>query len=310
MNAQSQPARTGFTLLEMLVVIGTLGIILGLLLPAVQAVREQANRLACSNNLRQIGLACHNYHDAVGTLPPAYAFVSRGGQVFPWGGDVDVLPWSVIILPYIEQDSLWQQTLAAYQSENDSTKNPPHTGLSAVVRLYVCPSDSRLFAPLSDDEGYKAAYWSYQGVGGGTRADGAMQALRGVKLTDILDGTSDTLLVGERPPPGRYLVGSWYSALELANPAWWTDAYGPVSRLPYLSVYWAAPIASCDGPFRFGPGRVENPCDCHHFWSVHPGGANFLFADGAVHFIAYGTSDDVMIALGTRSGGEVVDLPY
>lgn len=284
--------RRGFSLVELLVVIGLLGLLAGLLLPAVQRVRESAARLRCQNNLRQLGLACHHYHDARGALPAAYQAVRIGGR--PAAG----LTWFVLLLPYVEQDALWRETVRAYEQDWYSFHNPPHVGLATVIPLYYCPTDGRLAAPVTDDRGFTAAYTSYTGIAGGTTADGAMRADRGVRFAEITDGTSRTLLAGERPPPGRLLVGNWYTLESAAGQA----------QLPYQTMFSEGNRNGCRGPFRFGPGRVENPCDQFHFWSLHPGGANFVCADGSVHFLPY-SAEPVMVALATRAGGEAVDLP-
>ncbi len=299
MSRSYRCVRGGFSLVELLVVIGILGLLMGLLLPAVQRAREAAARTACQVNLKQIGLACHAYHDSHGRLPPAYMSLNTGRS-----GTTGVLMWTVLLLPYIEQEPLWGQTLRAYEIEPISYRNPPHIGLATVIRGYVCPSDPRLLEPLTDENGITAAYTSYMGVGGGSKADGAMRADSGVRFAEITDGTSQTLLVGERPPPGVDLVGSWYSDMVDGS---WTDTFG---HGPYLLAAdpIVAPVGGCRGPFHFGPGQIENTCDRFHFWSLHPGGANFLFCDGSVHFLAY-SAVGVLPALATRNGGEVVALP-
>ncbi len=132
-----------------------------------------------------------------------------------------------------------------------------------------------------------------------------MDHLQGVRITDVTDGTSQSLYLGERPPPGRLFSGNWYT-LDL-----------PDLTLPYatglvysgtLFVRSDVGFGPCKGPFRFGPGRVENPCDSRHFWSLHTGGANFAFVDGSVRFLPY-SADSIMPALATRAGGEAVSLP-
>jgi prepilin-type N-terminal cleavage/methylation domain-containing protein/prepilin-type processing-associated H-X9-DG protein len=305
MNSKPACSRRAFSLVELLVVIGIIGVLLSLLLPAVQQVREAANRVSCSNNLHQLGLAFHHYHDVQGAFPPAYAFTSFA---LPHR-DVQ---WPVLILPYIEQAALWQKTLDAYQTDKDSWHNPPHVGLATVIRTYVCPSDGRLLSPITDDAGLTAAYGSYLGVTGGMGVegrntdDGVMRLVQGVRISEITDGTTTTLMVGERPAPGFHLNGCWYTQDDV-NPAWASDddARG---RIGALVVYNTAQWQRCEPPFQFGPGRLENPCDADHFWSFHPGGANFLFADGAVHFLAYSAAP-IMVPLATRAGGEVVSLP-
>lgn len=124
-------------------------------------------------------------------------------------------------------------------------------------------------------------------------------------MTDITDGTSQSLYIGERPPPGIAFSGNWYT-LDSPDP-----------ELAYsLGLVFASGISvrsehaqgPCRGPFRFGPGRTANPCDSNHFWSLHSGGANFAFADGSVRFLPY-SADSILPALATRAGGEVVEIP-
>ena len=148
-------------------------------------------------------------------------------------------------------------------------------------------------------------------VGGGRHegaGDGAMddtpRAGRGVRLGEITDGTSSTLLAGERPPFGKYLDGNWYTSWSVFGAI---TPYGTgVASMDMGDV--AGQHFGCVGPFRYGPGRVENHCDTHHFWSLHAGGANFVFCDGSVRFLAY-AAEPIMVALATRAGGEVAEVP-
>ncbi len=297
--------RAGFSLVEMLVVIGLVGLLLGILLPAVQHVRAAANRMSCLSNLRQVGLALHHYEDAHGSLPPVLvSFPPSGGKRF--GASVS---WRVPLLPYLEQESLWAKTVQAARRDPYSYHNPPHEGLATVLRVFNCPADARLSQPLRDPvSGITAAYCSYLGVEGnhpGERGNprlyGVFATQNGTRFAEILDGTSNTLAVGERPPPSGLENGWWYSAAcdptetggQCRGPA-----PGLMMDVPHTSFY-----EGCFGPFSYGPGRLDNPCDRFHFWSLHSGGANFLFADGSARFISYGAKA-VMPALATRAGGE------
>lgn len=301
MKAPNTPRR-GFNLIELLVVIGVMGLLVGLLMSAVQSAREAAARTVCKNNLRQIGLAFANYESTHGSFFPAYVDVRAYVNVSYVGSGLN-LNWQVLMLPYIEQEGLWQQILEAYQTDVYPWHNPPHIGLATVIRTYGCPSDWRVFAPITDDMGYTAVYSSYQGVAGYELQDGAMRAVHGVRIAEITDGTSQTLVIGERPPGGQHFAGAWYTSYP-AESAWRYEDYD-YGRHPYMNVYWPYGSGNCRGPFHYGPGRVQNPCDFNHFWSLHPGGAHFLFADGSVHFLPYSAAT-IMIPLATRAGGEVV----
>src|SRR5579884_1473388 len=197
--------RAGVTLVELLVVLGIVGVLLGVLLPAVQGAREAAARVRCLNNLRQIGLALHNYHDTNGHFPPNK----------PKGvGDPNFsLGWMALILPQMDQDPVWAEVMPAFaQHPRWPYDNPPHVAQNAVIQPYVCPDDSgRLSMPLVDHDGIQATFTSYIGVRGGLALpDGVFAGSPGIRIADIHDGTSNTLMVGERPPPSDLLAGWWY----------------------------------------------------------------------------------------------------
>ncbi len=283
---QSVPARrSGFSLVELLVVIGVLGVLLGLFLPAVQRVRESAARAECLNNLKQIGLALHHFHDVNGQFPPLPARSDKDPHA--------LLTWRALLLPQVEQESLWAVSRRACDLEPRPWRNPPHVGMTTVIKLFVCPSDGRLRSPLRDHQAVPAAYSSYYGVTGGYSLDGTLGMSPGIRLSTVRDGTSNTLLAGERPPPDTLESGLWYAKTRFLD-------HG-------LSVVeLSAPADPCRGLFRFGPGRTDNRCDQYHFWSLHPGGANFVFADGSARYLPY-SAEPIMLSLATRSGGEVVN---
>lgn len=297
-HTKPSAVRYGFNLIELLVVIGVTGLLASLLLPAVQSVREAAARTQCQNNIRQIGLALHNHHDSYGRFPPQPA-KNQNDPNFS-------LNWMALILPEIEQNALWATTEEAFRIQPQwPYDNPPHLASASVVKIYVCPDDPRLLSPLHDRDGITAAYTSYLGVSGGQGySDGTLGIEPGVRFADITDGTSQTLMVGERPPPASLQAGWWYSKMRPLGV--WGRLYGPDDGMPVVAL--PIPGEPCEGPFRFGPGRIDNPCDRYHFWSLHPGGANFLFADGSVHFLSY-SAVPIMVPLATRAGGEVVELP-
>jgi prepilin-type processing-associated H-X9-DG protein len=308
MTAKRFPAREGHGLVELCVVLGLIGLLMGLILQAIQSVREAASRTACLVNMQQMGVALHAYHGDHGRFPPV-------GMTFPPAAGYRsgaLVSWRVPLLPYLEQEPVWLEALQACRQDPYSYRNPPHTGMAKVIRSYACPSDGRLAQPLTDPvTGITAAYTSYLGVAGLIRVPGVFSTNLprgdGTRLADITDGTSNTLAVGERPPPGDLFVGWWYSMVcdpALANGNCRGPATALVAEYPHPFTYGCGN----GGPIEYGPGRLDNPCDRHHFWSLHPGGANFLFADGSVRTIRY-EARHLMKALATRAGGEAVEGP-
>ena len=283
-------------------VIGVLGALMGLLLPAVQQTRAAADRSRCLNNLRQIGLAFHNYEAASGHLPPLP--VRKGSE----GDPNAMLSWMALILPHIDQSPLWEKATAACRSGEPAYQNPPHIPLTTVVKSYICPSDGRLTSPLTDVYGRAAAYTSYLGVSGGW-TDGQLKAgvlsfTPGLRTSSILDGASQTLIAGERPPPDSLQAGRWYTT------AWVGPRTFPgPDAVMWISRFMNADDAECRlAGSSYGPGVPNNPCDRYHFWSLHQGGGNWLFADGSCKYLPY-TARSVLDALATVAGGEVIDQP-
>jgi prepilin-type N-terminal cleavage/methylation domain-containing protein/prepilin-type processing-associated H-X9-DG protein len=289
------PPRKGFTLIELLVVIAIIAILIGLLLPAVQKVREAAARAQCANNLKQIGLALHNYHDSYQHLPPP-----RGNHV-PTPLFTEFRGWMCEVLPYIEQDNLARQMYT----------NPWYVGFFGTfnrpVQNYLCPSDPRNLLNIPNGNGALTSYLGVTGSDNDVNAqfNGPTNGIfdvssRGIRLTDVTDGTSNTLMVGERPPTANLFEG-WWGASDYDNLLSTRQLYGDLFG-----------AGGCVLPGLFRPGSVSGPCngDGNHFWSFHSGGANWVFGDGSVHFLPYSASA-LTIPLGSRNGGEVVDLgPY
>jgi len=299
MNLLRHVKRCALSLTEVLVSIALLVLLVAILLPAVQRVRGAADKLRCANQLRQIGLALHHFHQDYGRLPPTKL------PAYPSKDPHEMLMYWAILLPYVEQDPLWSSIVDACQLSPVAYQNPPHHGIAAKVRLYACPADERVPGPMLDINGIRATYISYIGVGGGTVDDGVFSSCPGIRFNAVTDGLANTLMIGERPPPDTLQAGWWYS--NMIDGRWiYAKQRGPESSLRV-----AQPSGlkyGCMGPFYFGPGRAENPCDRLHFWSFHPLGANFVFADGSTRFLRY-SAEPVMIPLATRAGGEAVEMP-
>lgn len=297
-STYSAECRHAFTLVELLVVIAIIGTLIALLLPAVQKVREAASRAHCANNLRQIGVAMHNYHGTYASFPQAYS----GEAIFRVPNDAN-RSWASLILEFLEQRDLEKAGYNYYHTK--------------VVQAFLCPSDPRGGATYSGNSVLGTGYGmtDYHAVDGNdfnclsctslkpviTGANqGVLYHDSGTRIADITDGTSTTLLVGERPPSLDLFWGWWT----------WSEFDATLSAIHVYVKYPTAGHGStvpCRPPFQYGPGQLDNDCDLHHFWSFHPGGANWLFADGSVRFLDYAASP-IIPQLATRDGGEVVVL--
>ena len=297
--------RAGYTLVELLVVVAIIAVLIGLLLPAVQRVREAANRMQCLNNLKQVGIALHGYHDAYQTFPHAYdsrALFVDPSHIFTTvarSGFIVTKSWATLILPFIEQGNL---DMAGYASYHDQH-----------VPIYVCPSDRRATGYYLGNKGFgMQSLTDYLAVTGTItfkgdprigsprgKCDGVIYESSRTRIADITDGTTNTVLVGERPPSPDLFWGWWtWSAFDAS--------LGVRNSFPVYDDSGTVPPIRCTRyfPENYRPND-NNYCDTHHFWSAHPGGGNWLFADGSVRFLSY-QSNPILPALATRSGGEVV----
>jgi prepilin-type N-terminal cleavage/methylation domain-containing protein/prepilin-type processing-associated H-X9-DG protein len=297
---ESDHHRHAFTLPELLVVFAIVAVLLGLLLPAVQKARDAAARLKCANNLRQLGLAAHHYHDTTGSFSPGMRSPAVRNQPYPYAS------WLTMLLPYLDQAPLWNATVTAYQQARSPYKNPPHVGLATVIPTFACPADPRAdqvqFAPRDK---FYVALTCFLGVEGRdlSSRDGVLFRDSAVRFADITDGTSNTLLAGERPASADMQFGWWYAGAGQR----FTGSAEMVLGVRETNVM-AVTKGSCPpGIYSYGPGNLGDQCAMFHFWSLHIGGGHFLFADGSVHFLPYAAAP-MLPALASRAGGEAAAL--
>lgn len=293
---RSESQRTGFSIVELLAVIAIIAVLLAIAIPAVQSARSGARRSACLNQMRQISLALHHYESAHQHFP--------SGVAGPNDPDFPMLSFLARSLPYLEMDALWQTVVDDYKRSR-SPFHGGHRALGEPVALFQCPADL-------DVEGVRwsgntqVALTSYLGVNGTDyqAEDGIFHVDSATTTSSIADGLTNTLLVGERPPARDASYGRWYATHVVGKNG------SPDMLLGVSETNGPAPpgivtgLESCPpGPYEFGPGN-DDLCDIFHFWSRHPGGSIFAFADCHVVFIPYHVDKHVMQALATRSGGE------
>ena len=288
----SSKSRSGFTLIELLVVIAIIGILVALLLPAVQAARESARRTQCKNHLKQIGVALHQYHDRSQHFPPGYltAVAQDNSDLGPgWG-------WASFLLADLEELNLQSEIRWGVDIAD------PRNLSARVARLpvFLCPSDPAPPSFTVDATSTRVAYGNYLAVNGNLGVsdaaatnDGAFLRNSWFRMADIVDGLSCTLFVAERSQRMSYTT--WVGAV--------TGGDVP-SRLDPASVESAAALVlgHC------GPHVPNNPdvTDADAFSSSHPSSVHFLYGDGSVHLITDSIAVPVYDALATRAGGEAV----
>lgn len=312
----SRISRSAFTLVELLVVIAIIGVLVGLLLPAVQSAREAARRMQCQNNQKQIGLSLHNYHDTFNSFPGVrYVASNARGSVNTYLG------WSAMILPFMEQSALFD----TLKSQGGMNSNVPWDTVpavrdnvaSVVIPAFICPSDPS--GGLNEHVGMRGSAASpvygksnYPGIAGGPNvartadADGVFDYrtdyVKHTKFRDITDGTSNTAMVGERStlrtPPGYlpsnqgggYRACLWIGDQSIVGPQALNsaaDTYTQTDRYQRDNVYLI-----------FGNNNLAQS-------SAHPGGVLMLFADGHVNFVSESIDRNIYGALGTVAEGEL-----
>ncbi len=339
--------RSGFTLIELLVVIAIIAILIGLLLPAVQKVRDAAARSQCQNNLKQIGIACHNFHDTYQRLPPGAAndaqpFGNSGSAA--WGSS-----WMVYILPYVEQEAiyrLWQFT------GNSGFVNGSNSNLvnNITIKPYRCPgSNLPQFMASRGGAGGRPMVASYTGIAGsalasfGTSTTGCCNGSGGISsengilyagsmvtMTGIKDGTSNTWIVGEQsdnlldtsgqPITSGFTGGygnsggmyGWIMGSSIpigGGLASWSDR----RHFNCTSVRYRINQAGFTGPgdsaAAAATGTNNDSGPNFPLNSGHSGGINVAYADGSIRFVSDTVDTTIISALCTRSGRETLNLP-
>ncbi|MFT5302102.1 MAG: prepilin-type N-terminal cleavage/methylation domain-containing protein [Mariniblastus sp.] len=323
--------RNGFTLVELLVVIAIIGILIGMLLPAVQQVREAARRVSCLNNMRQLGISLHNYESAHKAFPPSR--LGPDSNVIPSGvsnsGATSAFQsWTTLILPFVEQSNIANRFDYTQPWFDDVNSNNLEL-IGNELQIFRCVS-----SPTSDpqdayhvvgaaagdygsiNEVKKKVYTTVLGVAdpGSYRREGLLSKYKKNPIGRCSDGTSNTFYVAECAGQPEVFVGSGRMTAELfAN---YTDdkvVEFNGGYVPTDGTGWADPDcgfsingATSDGLNKYGSTMI-NAINVSEAYSFHPGGASFAMADGSVHFVQAAVDPNVFVALCTRAGGEVVN---
>ncbi|QDT65151.1 DUF1559 domain-containing protein [Calycomorphotria hydatis] len=335
MLAFRRNSRDGFTLIELLVVIAIIATLIALLLPAVQQAREAARRSECKNKLKQLGLALHNYHDAHQTFPIGEGFDETLQSIYGTGSTGSAprrAPWTVLILPYLEQIALYQSFNMEGQFRGHSAESPTsgsnYAATNEEVQAYHCPSfpavdklHTNYFGVMGG--GANLAVWAHSSRPGRAFWDnGILYVNSKTRVRDITDGTSNTFIVGET----KYQLGP-QGRPDGIRQFWSTSHRGGLTPTPGVTAAVTdVPINDYEGDgnsgdtiFTIGTNSDDpsfrgtvNGVNCDQnlqgraFGSYHVGGANFACADGSVHFLSENIDLATFANLGIRNDGEVI----
>jgi prepilin-type N-terminal cleavage/methylation domain-containing protein/prepilin-type processing-associated H-X9-DG protein len=326
--------RRGFTLIELLVVIAIIAVLVALLLPAVQQAREAARRSQCKNNLKQMGIAMHSYHEMANTFPYAYLLANN----------FDVNSWGTMLLPYLDQSSLYNQYNCSVPPINEAVAFGFPAAIiasniaviSTPLPVFACPSTpggitiynavipanppvppikvtwKAASSDYTSTTGVRGvfsnlAYASFPGGSGGQR-DGALGANALSRISDITDGTSTTFAVGERTGGSTIYVkrvvnsGAPYNQLGPANGGGWGDLLNGENWLQGCLYDGTAGVFTNGGPCPINCNNVRGD----NFYCFHDGGCHFLMCDGAVRFVNQNINAFTLAGLITRQKNEVV----
>jgi prepilin-type N-terminal cleavage/methylation domain-containing protein/prepilin-type processing-associated H-X9-DG protein len=317
-----QRRRLGFTLIELLVVIAIIGVLIGLLLPAVQKVREAANRMSCTNNLKQIALAQHAYHDSYGKFSPGLVGNINGANGTP--PTVECVNQHILILPYIEQGNVWAiWKIATGLGTSGSGPRYSNWGgnnanAAITIKTFICPSAWFPSDKMMPGGGLVFAWTSYLANSGVVSfqteqqtQDGVFYMNSKVAVTDITDGSSNTFLFGERSALDvnlRNVYNAGKVGCDMETWGGWGAASGDDWDPADTEGGTTAPINWLyPDPTTYVAADYNKRVSC--YGSFHTGGANFSFADGSVRFLSSSTDLVTLQKLSTRNGGEVVTLP-
>jgi len=314
LQKSNHPPRQAFTLVELLVVIAIIGILIALLLPAVQAAREAARRMKCSNSLKQLGLALHNYEGSAGRFPPGVTWNASAG--LPARYSRPRLNFQVLLFNYLEANNAFNRIDFSVSGVGQAiwTAAPNVEACSSPMPHLLCPTENNRKPWVSGS--FNIPRSNYFGVWNGLQIGDLINPLpekkaffganAAVRISEIQDGTSNTMaitegLVGALSSDGRGMAWSDQSAGQFVH----TDL-GPNSRLPdrCFSGSWCQSVPNDDRyrPWVRGDTTTTDTCAAR---SLHPGGVHALFSDGSVHFLSQTISIDIWRALATIQGGEV-----